>query len=94
MSLGQASTGVLFDAGLILPTGRREVPEHPTLLATTPRFLAQFGLRSLGNRPLPGQGRRGTCSGHGGWLVRRLPRPCFGLTGPEFARSGLFYLER
>ena len=54
VSLGQASIDVLLDAGLIRPVGRREVPGRPTLWATTPRFLAQFGLRSL--HDLPGAG--------------------------------------
>ena len=54
VSLGQASIDVLLDAGLIQPIGRREAPGRPTLWATTPRFLAQFGLRSL--HDLPGAG--------------------------------------
>ena len=54
VSLGQASIDVLLDAGLIRPVGRREAPGRPTLWATTPHFLAQFGLRSL--RDLPGAG--------------------------------------
>jgi segregation and condensation protein B len=54
VSLGQASIDVLLDAGLIRPAERREAPGRPTLWATTPRFLAQFGLRSL--HDLPGTG--------------------------------------
>ena len=54
VSLGQASIDVLLEAGLIRPVGRREAPGRPTLWATTPRFLAQFGLRSL--HDLPGAG--------------------------------------
>lgn len=54
VSLGQASIDVLLEAGLITPAGRREAPGRPTLWATTPRLLAQFGLRSL--RELPGAG--------------------------------------
>ena len=44
----------LLEAGLIQPVGRRDAPGRPTLWATTPRFLAQFGLHSL--RDLPGAG--------------------------------------
>ena len=54
VSLGQASMDVLLEAGLIRPVGRREAPGRPTLWATTPRLLAQFGLRSL--HDLPGAG--------------------------------------
>lgn len=54
VSPGPASVDVLLDAGLIQPVGRREVPGRPTLQATTARFLARFGLRSL--RDLQGAG--------------------------------------
>ena len=54
VSLGQGSMDALLEAGLIRPVGRKEAPGRPTLWATTPRFLAQFGLRSL--RDLPGAG--------------------------------------
>ncbi|MGI4939298.1 MAG: SMC-Scp complex subunit ScpB, partial [Janthinobacterium lividum] len=37
--------------GLIRPAGRREAPGRPTLWATTPAFLAQFGLRDLRDLP-------------------------------------------
>jgi segregation and condensation protein B len=43
---------VLLETGLVQPWGHKEVPGRPTLWVTTPRFLAQFGLRSL--RSLPG----------------------------------------
>ena len=65
VSLGQASIDVLLDAGLIRPVRRREALGRPTLWATTPRFLAQFSLRSLhdlpgADLPLPaGAGRTG-----------------------------------
>jgi segregation and condensation protein B len=52
VSLSQLSMDVLLETGLIQPWGRKEVPGRPTLWVTTPRFLAQFGLRSL--RDLPG----------------------------------------
>lgn len=54
VSLGQGSMDALLEAGLIRPVGRRDAPGRPTLWATTPRFLAQFGLRSL--HDLPGAG--------------------------------------
>ncbi len=50
-SLGQATMDALLEAGLIEPKGRKEVPGRPTLWATTPAFLAQFGLRSLRDLP-------------------------------------------
>ena len=43
---------VLMEAGWIRPAGRREVPGRPLLYATTPEFLAHFGLAS--RRDLPG----------------------------------------
>ena len=52
VSLAQATMDVLLETGLIQPWGRREAAGRPTLWVTTPRFLAQFGLRSL--RDLPG----------------------------------------
>jgi segregation and condensation protein B len=50
-SLAQTTLDALLEAGLIAPKGRKEAPGHPTLWATTPAFLAQFGLRDL--RELP-----------------------------------------
>ena len=50
-SLSQATLDALLEAGLMTPAGRREAPGRPTLWATTPAFLAQFGLRDL--RQLP-----------------------------------------
>ena len=50
-SLGQATMDALLEAGLIEPKGRKEVPGRPTLWGTTPAFLAQFGLRYLGDLP-------------------------------------------
>ena len=43
---------VLLEAGWVRIAGRREVPGRPTIYATTPEFLAQFGLQS--RRDLPG----------------------------------------
>ena len=50
-ALSQATLDALLEAGLVAPCGRREVPGRPTLWATTPAFLAQFGLDTL--RALP-----------------------------------------
>ncbi len=43
---------VLMEAGWVRIAGRREVPGRPTIYATTPAFLAHFGLSS--RRDLPG----------------------------------------
>ncbi len=51
VTLSQATLDALLEAGLMAPAGRREAPGQPTLWATTPAFLAQFGLRDL--RQLP-----------------------------------------
>lgn len=42
----------LLEAGFIRPAGRRETPGRPMQYATTPAFLAHFGLES--RRDLPG----------------------------------------
>jgi len=43
---------VLMEAGWVRVAGRREGPGRPTIYATTPAFLAHFGLES--RRDLPG----------------------------------------
>jgi segregation and condensation protein B len=43
---------VLMEAGWVRVAGRREVPGRPVIYATTPKFLAHFGLES--RRDLPG----------------------------------------
>jgi len=43
---------VLMEAGWVRPAGRREVPGRPVIYATTPEFLAHFGLQS--RKDLPG----------------------------------------
>ncbi len=43
---------VLMEAGWVRVAGRREVPGRPVIYATTPDFLAHFGLGSL--KELPG----------------------------------------
>jgi segregation and condensation protein B len=50
-SLAQQTLEALLETGLIAPAGRRESPGRPTLWATTPGFLARFGLKDL--RELP-----------------------------------------
>lgn len=50
-TLGQQTLDSLLEASLIRTAGHRDVPGRPTLWATTPQFLAQFGLRDLGELP-------------------------------------------
>ncbi len=50
-SLGQQTLDALLEAGLVRTAGHKEVPGRPALWATTPQFLAQFGLKDL--RELP-----------------------------------------
>lgn len=50
-ALAQTTLDALLDAGLITSRGRRESPGRPTLWGTTPRFLDQFGLKSLNELP-------------------------------------------
>ncbi|MCI0753423.1 SMC-Scp complex subunit ScpB [Roseomonas vastitatis] len=50
-SLSQSTLETLLEHALIAPRGRKEVPGRPTLWATTPRFLEQFGLRVLADLP-------------------------------------------
>jgi segregation and condensation protein B len=50
-ALSQATVESLLEMGLIQPRGRKEVPGRPTLWGTTPKFLEQFGLRSLADLP-------------------------------------------
>jgi len=50
-SLSQQTLDALLESELIAPKGRKEAPGRPTLWATTPGFLAQFGLKDL--RELP-----------------------------------------
>lgn len=52
VSISKGTLDVLMEAGWIRPAGRREVPGRPLLYATTPGFLAHFGLAS--RRDLPG----------------------------------------
>lgn len=50
-TLSQNTLDLLLEHDLIMPKGRKETPGRPTLWATTPAFLAQFGLADL--RALP-----------------------------------------
>ena len=48
----KGTVDVLMEAGWVRIAGRREVPGRPVIYATTPAFLAHFGLTS--RRDLPG----------------------------------------
>jgi segregation and condensation protein B len=52
VQISKGTIDVLMEAGWVRPAGRREVPGRPLLYATTPEFLAHFGLKS--RRDLPG----------------------------------------
>lgn len=52
VQISKGTLDVLMDTGWIRPAGRRETPGRPLLYATTPDFLAHFGLES--RRDLPG----------------------------------------
>lgn len=52
VQISKGTLDVLMEASWIRPAGRREVPGRPLLYATTPEFLAHFGLSS--RRDLPG----------------------------------------
>jgi segregation and condensation protein B len=50
-ALSQNTIDALLEAELIAPCGRRDSPGRPTLWATTPAFLAKFGLKTLHDLP-------------------------------------------
>ena len=52
VQISKGTLDVLMEAGWVRPAGRREVPGRPLTYATTPEFLAHFGLES--RRDLPG----------------------------------------
>ncbi|MGR6330145.1 SMC-Scp complex subunit ScpB [Sphingomonas sp. XXL09] len=52
VQISKGTLDVLMEAGWVRPSGRREVPGRPLMYATTPAFLAHFGLAS--RRELPG----------------------------------------
>ena len=52
VQISRGTLDTLLEADLIRPAGRRETPGRPLQYATTPAFLAHFGLAS--RRDLPG----------------------------------------
>ena len=52
VQISKGTIDVLMDAGWVRTAGRREGPGRPLLYASTPEFLAHFGLSS--RRDLPG----------------------------------------
>ena len=50
-SVAQATVDALLEMSLITTRGKKEVPGRPSLWGTTPRFLEQFGLKSLADLP-------------------------------------------
>jgi segregation and condensation protein B len=52
VQISKGTLDVLMEAGWVRPAGRRETPGRPLTFATTPAFLAHFGLAS--RRDLPG----------------------------------------
>ena len=52
VQISKGTIDVLMEAGWVRPAGRREVPGRPLTFATTPGFLAHFGLSH--RRDLPG----------------------------------------
>jgi segregation and condensation protein B len=52
VQISKGTLDVLMETGWVRPAGRREVPGRPLIYATTPDFLAHFGLAS--RRDLPG----------------------------------------
>lgn len=51
VGLARGTLDRLLEAGWVRPTGRREAPGRPLNWATTPAFLAHFGLDSLNELP-------------------------------------------
>jgi len=52
VAISRGTLDTLLEAGWVRPAGRRETPGRPLQFATTPAFLAHFGLAS--RRDLPG----------------------------------------
>lgn len=52
VQISKGTLDVLMEAGWVRPAGRRDVPGRPLTYATTPGFLAHFGLEN--RRDLPG----------------------------------------
>ena len=51
VALGKGTIDTLMQAGWVRPKGRRAAPGRPLLWATTPGFLAHFGLDTLAELP-------------------------------------------
>jgi segregation and condensation protein B len=51
VALAKGTIDTLMEAGWVRPKGRRATPGRPLLWATTPGFLAHFGLDSLSELP-------------------------------------------
>ena len=51
VALGKGTIDTLMEAGWVRPKGRRAAPGRPLLWATTPGFLAHFGLDGLSELP-------------------------------------------
>jgi len=51
VALAKGTIDTLMEAGWVRPKGRRAAPGRPLLWATTPGFLAHFGLDSLSELP-------------------------------------------
>jgi segregation and condensation protein B len=51
VALGKGTIDTLMEAGWVRPKGRRAGPGRPLLWATTPGFLAHFGLDGLAELP-------------------------------------------
>lgn len=52
VQISRGTIDVLMEAGWVRPAGRRDAPGRPLIYATTPGFLAHFGLAS--RKDLPG----------------------------------------
>jgi segregation and condensation protein B len=51
VALARGTLDRLLEAGWVRPKGRRDSPGRPLTWATTPAFLAHFGLDSLNELP-------------------------------------------
>jgi segregation and condensation protein B len=51
VTLGRGTLDRLLESGWVQPRGRRETPGRPLNWATTPHFLAHFGLQNLSELP-------------------------------------------
>ena len=51
VSLSKGTMDLLFEAGWIMPRGRRRTPGRPVTWGTTERFLDHFGLETINDLP-------------------------------------------